>query len=156
MKKTILATLIILISTNSFAQYLDFKKPADLLTAYVKVRGSLNPKEETVVYDEGYIYTVFPNKPIKPIFKFEMYNISRFEKTDSGYLLITKEMLVYEDLQTEKIISKWYNPLLKDSMEVLHVWNDPVNSENYASDFDLPFKRLSNNRLCFYIDVPLF
>jgi hypothetical protein len=141
---------------TAFSQKLDLNKSEDLLTAYVKVRGSLDPKEETVVYDEGVIYAVIPNQPIRPVFKFQMYNIARFEKNDSGYTLITREMLAYEDLKTGAILNKWYNPFIKDSVEVLHVWNDPVNSRNTAKDFSIPMMKLSNDRLCFYIDVPLY
>ena len=139
-----------------FAQKLDLTKSEDLLTAFVKVRGSLDAKEETVVYDEGIIYAVIPNQPIKALMKFQMYNISRFEKTDSGYNLITREMLAYEDVKTGAILNKWYNPVIKDSVEVLHVWNDPVNSKNTAKIFYLPMMKLSKDRLCFYIDVPLY
>jgi Protein of unknown function (DUF1838) len=141
---------------TAFAQKLDLSKPEDLLTAYVKVRGSLDPAEETVVYDEGVIYAVIPNQPIKALFKFQMYNIARFEKNDSGYTLITREMLAYEDVKTGAVLNKWYNPFIKDSVEVLHVWNDPVNSRNTAKDFSIPMMKLANGRLCFYIDVPLY
>jgi hypothetical protein len=157
MKKMMLLFALVGIAVSLQAQYLDLTKEGpDFLTAYVKVRGSLDPKEETVVYDEGIIYTVIPNQPIKAIMKFQMYNISRFEKTDSGYNLITREMLAYEDLKTGTILNKWYNPVIKDTVEVLHVWNDPVNSQNFASDFSLPMMKLSGGRLCMYIDVPLF
>jgi Protein of unknown function (DUF1838) len=156
MKKTMLLAVAISWATLTFGQSLDLNKPEDLLTAYVKVRGSLDPKEETVVYDEGYIYAVIPNQPIKLLFKLQMYNIGRFEKTDSGYSLITREMLAYEDPNTGAILKKWYNPFIKDSVEVLHVWNDPVNSRNRARDFSIPFVRMDNKQICFYIDVPLF
>jgi hypothetical protein len=156
MKKMVLLMALCAVVPSIFSQNLDLNKSEDLLTAYVKIRGSLDPKEETVVYDEGIIYSVVPNQPIKPLFKFQMYNIGRFEKTDSGYQLITREMLAYQDLKTGAILNKWYNPIIKDSVEVFHVWNDPVNSRNYAKDFYLPMMKLSNNRLCLYIDVPLF
>jgi Protein of unknown function (DUF1838) len=156
MKTVLLFAIVIGFGTSTFAQKLDLTKPADMLTAYVKMRGSLDPKEETVIYDQGTIYAVLPNQPIKPVFKFQMYNIARFEKTDSGYNLITREMLAYQDIKTGQILTKWYNPYIKDSVEVFHVWNDPVNSKNFSSDFMIPKMELSNGRSCFYIDVPLF
>lgn len=157
MKLFTLVSIFILCFANAFAQQkLDLTKPEDMLTAYVKVRGSLNPKTETVVYDEGVIYTVVPNQPIKAILKFQMYNIARFEKTDEGYNLITREMLVYEDLKTGTILNKWYSPIAKDSVEILHVWNDPVNSKSNAKTFNLPLQKLANGQLCMWIDVPLF
>lgn len=156
MKYLLLAVMALFFTTVLWSQRLDLNKSEDLLTAYVKVRGSLDPKEETVVYDEGIIYAVLPNQPVKALFKFQMYNIARFEKTDSGYNLITREMLAYQDIKTGEILKKWYNPFIKDSVEVLHVWNDPVNSKNMAKSFSIPYTRLANGRICFHIDVPLF
>jgi hypothetical protein len=148
--------LYVLCQLQAGAQKLNLDKGEDALKAYVKVRGSLDTSVETVVYDEGYIYAVIPNQPIKLLFKLQMYNIARFRKTDSGYALITREMLAYEDPKTGEILKKWYNPWIKDSVEVLHVWNDPVNSTNTAKDFGIPYMRLDGGRICFYIDVPLY
>lgn len=152
----LLTAASLLLSITTTAQKLDLTKSEDILTAYVKMRGSLDPKAESVVYDEGYIFVVMPNQPIKPILKFQMYNIARFEKTDTGYNLITREMLAYEDLKTGAILNKWYNPYIKDTVSVLHVWNDPVNSKNLAKTFNLDIMPLANGRSCVYIDVPLF
>ena len=155
--KRILGILVLLSSMGpASAQKLDLAKPSDMLTAYVKVRGSLDPKEETVVYDEGVIYAVIPEQPIRPVFKLQMYNIARFEKTDSGYNLITREMLAYQDLQTGEILREWKNPWTGETVEVMHVWNDPVNSMSKSSSFSIPYTRLDNGRICFHIDVPLF
>lgn len=140
----------------TFAQKLDLTKSPDMLTAYVKVRGSLNPKEETVVYDEGLIYAVLPNQPIQILFKLQMYNIARFERTDSGYNLITREMLAYEDPVTGDILKQWKNPFTGELVEVIHVWNDPVNSSSKSQSFSIPYTRLGQDRICFHIDVPLF
>jgi hypothetical protein len=148
--------LFLLLGHTAASQPLDLAKPADLLTAYVKVRGSLDPKEETVVYDEGIIYAVIPNQPIRAIFKLQMYNIARFEPNDSGYSLITREMLAYEDLQTGEILKEWKNPFTGETVEVIHVWNDPVNSTNRSASFSIPWTRLGDGRICMHIDVPLF
>jgi hypothetical protein len=156
MKKILLVLLLLGYAAGMYAQKLDLNKSEDLLTAFVKVRGSLDPAEETVVYDEGIIYAVLPNQPIKALFRFQMYNIGRYEKTDSGYNLITREMLAYEDVKTGEILSRWVNPFTKEEVEVFHVWNDPVNSRYFAKDFSVPFTRLDNGRLCIHIDVPLF
>ncbi len=156
MKKFFVLAAMLGFGVGIFGQKPDLNKPEDLLTAFVKIRGSLDPAEETVVYDEGIIYAVLPNQPIKALFRFQMYNIGRYEKTDSGYNLVTREMLAYQDIKTGEILSKWTNPFTKEEVEVLHVWNDPVNSRYSARDFSVPFTRLANNRMCFHIDVPLF
>lgn len=157
MKKILLLTILAPVAAmTGFAQPLDLKKPADLLRAFVKIRGSLDTAQETVVYNEGIIYAVIPDQPVKPILKFQMFNIARFQKTDSGYNLLSKEVLAYEDIKTGALLNNWYNPYIKDSVEVLHVWNDPVNSINKADSFKLPLMKLANGHICFYADIPLF
>jgi len=156
MRSVLLMAAAVILYNSCLAQKLDLSKSEDLLTAFLKVRGSLDPKEETVVYDQGIIYAVIPNQPIKAILKFEMYNIARFEKIETGYQLITREVLTYQDIETGTILNKWYNPFIKDTVEVFHVWNDPVNSKSNTKGFSLPVMKLSGDRLCFYIDVPLF
>lgn len=135
---------------------LDLNDAKDNMTAYLKARGSLDSAEEVVFYDEGYIYAIQPEQPIKLLFKFQMYNIARFIPNDSGVTQLTREMLVYEDPETGLILRNWYNPFIKDSVEVFHVWNDPVNVLLKKGRFSLDYVRMDAGRLCFNIDLPLF
>ncbi|MBR2648809.1 MAG: DUF1838 family protein [Sediminibacterium sp.] len=127
------------------------------MDAYVKMRASLNPKDEVVFYAKGAIYAYDPDKPWKHVFNFEMYNIARVEKLvgDSGWKLITREMLVYQDPKTNEILKTWKNPWTGEEVEVVHVWNDPVNQTFKYGTFKVPFERLGNDRINLYNDVPL-
>jgi Protein of unknown function (DUF1838) len=156
MKFKILAAALLLVSAGVMAQKkIDLEKPADNLTTFIKARGSLDPKEEVVFYASGNIYSFIPEQRSQLIFTFEMYNIARFEKTDTGYTMITREMLVYKDPKSGKILGNWYNPFIKDSVEVIHVWNDPVNGKLAPKDFYVDYARLGNDRICMYNDIPL-
>lgn len=126
------------------------------LEQFVKTRGSLDSSRETFVYDEGIIYSVLPDKPIRALMKFRMYNVSRFVPDDSGYTMLSREMLAYLDLKTGAILRNWYNPITGDSNEVFHVWNDPVNNRYDFASFTMPFMKLSNGRSCYYLDIPLY
>lgn len=129
----------------------------DNMDAYMKVRGSLSPTDEVVFYAKGAIYAYDPEKPWKHLFNFEMYNIARSEKLpgDSGWRLITREMLVYQDPKTNEIISSWKNPWTGEEVEVMHVWNDPVNQQFKYGSFKVPYQRMGNDRLGMFNDVPL-
>ena len=74
---------------------------------------------------------------------------------DSGWKLITREMLVYQDPKTNEIIKTWKNPWTNEIVEVVHVWNDPVNQTFKYGAFKVPFEKLGNDRICLYNDVPL-
>lgn len=158
MKKILFSIYLLLSCSISFAQKqkLDLSNSADNLQAYIKTRGSLDSSEEVVFYDEGYIYAMLPEQPIKQLFKFQMYNIARFIPNDSGYIQLTREMLVYEDAATGQILQRWYNPYIKDSVNVIPVWNDPVNAILENDGFSIDYMHMGKNQLCFYLDLPLF
>ena len=130
----------------------------DNIDAYIKMRASLIPTEDVVFYATGSIYGYEPEKPWKKLFNFEMYNIARVEKmgNDSGYRLITREMLVYQDPKTNQILTTWLNPYTLETVNVIPVWNDPVNQTfTYNGGFKCPYKRLGNGRINLYNDVTL-
>ncbi len=158
MKKNFLLIFLLFTEISGFAQKhtLNLEDTNDNMTAYLKARGSLDSTEEVVFYDEGLIYALQPEQPIKLLFKFQMYNIARFIPNDSGVTQLTREMLVYEDAKTGAILQNWYNPFTKDSVEVFHVWNDPVNVLLKKGRFTLDYIQMGDGRLCFNIDLPLF
>jgi len=160
MKNTISLAILLFVSFTTSAQkktLYNLDSANGNMDAYIKIRASLDPKEEVVFYATGSVYGYEPEKPWKHLFEFEMYNIARVEKiaADSGWRLITKEMLVYKDPNTDEILSKWKNPWTKEEVEVLPVWNDPVNQTFYYGDFLVPYQRMGASRICMFNDVPL-
>ncbi len=160
MKKLHATLFLLFVISSIYAQkkpLYDLTDPKQNMDAYVKMRASLDPKEEAVFYAKGAIYTYDPEKPWKHIFNFEMYNIARVEKLpgDSGWRLITREMLVYQDPKTNEILKTWKNPFTNEEVEVVHVWNDPVNQIFKYGAFKVPFERLGNDRINLYNDVTL-
>ncbi len=167
MKRVIFMLCIILLCITTFAQkktaakaikpVYELDSAQGNMDAYIKMRASLNPKDEVVFYASGSIYGYDPEKPWKHLFDFEMYNIARTEKMagDSGWRLITREMLVYKDSKTGEILSKWKNPWTNEEVEVFSVWNDPVNQTFEYGDFLVPYQRMDGGRICFYNDIPL-
>lgn len=152
--------VIICISTSCVAQkkmLYNLDSAKDNMDAYVKMRASLDTSKESVFYASGAVYAYDPEKPWKHVFNFEMYNIARMQKMagDSGWRLITREMLVYKDPKTGEILKTWKNPWTNEEVEVIPVWNDPVNQTFAYGSFLVPFERLGNGRICLYNDVPL-
>ena len=160
MKKLCWAFLCLMVLSDVTAQKkgtYNLSDPVDNMDAYMKVRGSLDPSDEVVFYAKGAIYAYDPDKPWKHLFNFEMFNIARSEKLpgDSGWRLITREMLVYQDPKTNEILSAWKNPWTGDEVEVMHVWNDPVNQVFKYGAFKVPYEKMGNDRMGIYNDVPL-
>lgn len=158
MLKLVLQSCFLLLSLAGLAQAkLQLAVAKDNLDAYIKMRASLDTAEQPVFYATGKIYAYEPDKPWRYLFDFEMYNIARTQKMpgDSGYYLLTREMLVYKDPKTGEILKNWTNPWTGEVVDVLPVWNDPVNQIFRYGRFICPFEPLANGRVCLYNDVTL-
>ncbi len=138
------------------ASTLDLSKPEDNLAAFVKVRGSTNESEEIFFYAAGTIYSFIPGERDVPLMGFEMYNVGKMKKVEGGYHLLTREVGFYKDLKTGQILEQWYNPWIKDTCEVVQVWNDPVNQKfmlkSDRGSWGVPFQE-HEDRIVMYSDI---
>lgn len=53
-----------------------------------------------------------------------------------GFRSLSRELLIYVDPQTEKPLSRWTNPWTNETVDVLHVANDPVNGDFFPRGKD--------------------
>lgn len=98
------------------------------LQALVKMRCSLNPQQDEILWWKGTVFAEQPGKKSYPLMGFEGYNICRAEKqADGAYRLYTREIGFYRDLKTGKILEHWKNPISGKVDDVIPVENDPVN-----------------------------
>jgi len=104
----------------------DLSTPAGNLRALIKARASLEPVE-TVNWFAGDVAAWEPGGKHTPLFGFEGYNIARAVEVDGGFDLLTREAAFYLDPRSRKILDRWTNPLNGEDVDVVHVWNDPVN-----------------------------
>ncbi|AFM03684.1 Protein of unknown function (DUF1838) [Bernardetia litoralis DSM 6794] len=160
----------------------DLNKEIDLednkqnFETFMKIRSSIeaetssiNQTKESIYYWEGSIYSFINGKRSKKIMGMKGFNISRWSADSAVQLLLTREVALYTDPKTGKIMEKMKNPLLdenSDSLEVIHVWNDPVNQrfpynikENYeqkpteSTVYSIPYSKLGEDMVCFYADI---
>ncbi|WNG27845.1 DUF1838 domain-containing protein [Cystobacter fuscus] len=140
---------------------LDLSKPGDTLLGFVKTRGSIDPEQEVVFYWTGFIYSSVQESSLpvtrsnKVLFKFEGYNITRFQKTAEGYQQLSREASFYEDPTTGEILECWNNPLNGRSVSVVHVWNDPVNNRFGEKDASLLAHTEDGDRVVYSTDILL-
>ena len=57
------------------------------------------------------------------------------EKGD-GFKLVSREILLYKNPQTGEVLATWENPWTGETVDVLHVANDPVNFTMYETGRD--------------------
>ena len=124
---TLLAATAIALSAQ--ARALDLASAQGSTEALVKMRCSLDPQEQVLLWWEGTLFAQEPEKKAAPLMGFEGYNICRAEKlADGTWRLVTRELTFYRDLATGQIIDEWDNPFSGERVEVVHVANNPVNT----------------------------
>jgi len=166
---------------------IDLENEKQNFEAFMKIRSSIegldssNLAKESTYYWEGSIYSFINGERSKKIMGMKGFSMSRWVKTDSSYQLLTREVALYTDPKTGKILEKMATPFLEenlkgslkeslkentDSLEVIHVWNDPVNQEfpyiikeNYKEKpeesevYGIPYSELGEDIVCFYADI---
>ena len=105
---------------------MDLDSPAGNLRALMKARASLDGTD-SVNWFAGDVHAWEPGGKHTHLFGFEGFNIARATEVDGGFDLLTREAVFYLDPRTRGILERWKNPWTDEEVDVVHVWNDPVN-----------------------------
>lgn len=134
---------------------LDLNSPADNLRAFLKARASLDGTD-AVTWFTGNVHAWMPAGAFRHLFGFEGFNVARAVEVEGGYDFLSREAVFYLDPQTREILEKWTNPFTEQEVDVIHVWNDPVNQqfrlEGPRGPWHVPVSGLGDD-LFFNIDV---
>jgi len=81
---------------------------------------------------EGKLYSRAPGEKDRHIFNVVGINTRQCERHNdpvrgAGFRSVSREIMVYLDPKTNEIIDRWQNPWTGETVEVIHVANDPVN-----------------------------
>lgn len=163
MKNTIRTLLFIVfwsISSSVFSQentWYFLENSENNLKAFVKTRASLDSNEHTVYYWEGTIYSYIKGEQSKPLFNLKACSVARAVPHKNGYYLLTREAGIYTDVETGKMTTKWYNPFISNRVEVLPVWNNPVNQnfvlKSSRGEWLIDYALLGEDKVCFFTDI---
>ena len=144
---------------------LDLDTPEGAMKAMRKVQCSMIDNEPITYYWHGTAFSRRMGERDKVLFDVEGMNVRSCstvtdEKRGEGYKLVTREILLYKDAKTGKVLKTWDNPWTGKEVEVMHVANDPVNSSGYVKGRDgKPTKfagDLIGDKLQMNFTIPLF
>lgn len=107
----------------------DTLSPRQNLDAFIRITGSADPDEEVLMHNQARVFSVIGDDEIlKPLFDMEGYKVRRSIRLEDGsYNILQREVFAYKDLKTGEIIDKWFNPFIDETVDVVHLFNDPVN-----------------------------
>ena len=155
------------LAQGAHARDLDPANPEDALEISKRLQCGVSEDRPAVYHWSGNIYGRSPGQPDKLLFKGEGMNIRRcVEVTDpqrgKGWRLVSREVMLMLDPATGEVVKEWTNPYTGETVEVMHIHNDPVNGRpNFARSADgKPFAldtlREAGPYVFIPFEVPLF
>ena len=144
MRRTLLpaaALIAALTAAPAAAQSLDPADPGDALDIARRIMCSTVDDRPAVFAWSGDVYARRMGERDKRLFRVEGMNVRACaavtdEARGEGFALVSRELLLYLDPETNEIIDEWENPFTGETNTVRHVSNDPVNFEMYETGRD--------------------
>ncbi len=133
-KGAILAGLVVLIgSPVAGGAELDLSTGAGAVAAQRKIMCSTQDEKPVWYWWHGAAFSRVPGEADRKLFLVEGMNVRQCGKISDpelgdGYRLVSREILLYKDPSSGEVLSEWENPWTGETVEVIHVANDPVNS----------------------------
>ncbi len=129
------ATLLLMLCSTILAagEKLDVNDPNQALMASNKLFCDNKAETPSLYWWQGMVYSRIPGEKDRHIFNVQGMNIrqcARFEDPVKGlgFRSVSREIMLYLDPETDEILRHWENPWTGETVEVMHVANDPVNS----------------------------
>lgn len=120
---------------------LDPADATDTLSIMRKIQCSTIDNEPAVYWWHGIAYSRKQGERDRHLFDVEGMNIRACssisdETAGDGFHLVSREILLYKDPETGDVLKTWDNPWTGETVDVLHVANDPVNWKMYETGRD--------------------
>lgn len=121
---------------------LDPSDPEDAIKISRKITcGSLEDGETRYAIWEGQAYARVPAEKDRLVFKVAGINTRQCttvqdSKRGEGYRSVSREVMLYLDPKSGKVLRTWENPWTGKKVDVIHVANDPVNMRSPRLPFD--------------------
>ena len=134
--KGVICVLAVMVGSSAFAATLDPMDSEDALQISRKVLCSTKDADPVTYFWEGDMYARRQGERDKKLFAVEGMNVRQCvsvedEKRGKGFKMVSREIMLYKDPKTGEVLSRWDNPWTGQTVDVLHVANDPVNFSNF-------------------------
>lgn len=163
----LLGSMAALPTVTSAQDKLDLDVPEDALEVQRKFICSRAEGDPTYGYFQGKMYSRVEGERDRILFNLVGVNVRQCKNLSDpergpGFRSVSREVMLYLDPETNEVLKTWENPWTGETLNVIHVANDPVNMRNpiYAYREDgTPIKfngMFKNGRVFSSFNVPLF
>jgi hypothetical protein len=161
------ATIGLGLSATASARMLDMNNPDDALEIAKRIQCGEADGQPAVYHWAGNVYSRVQGEPDRLLFKGEGMNIRTCVTVNDpvrgkGWRQVSREIMLYLDPKTGEVLRKWANPWTGETVDVMQINNDPVNSRpSFARNADgTPARQTPMRRegrwIYMPIEVPLF
>jgi hypothetical protein len=114
--------------------------PVHNLRAFVRLLGDTSGERDSVNWYKGAIFSVIGDDAANQhLIGFEGFSVCRtLAQPDGSFRNLQREVLYYTHPRSGEILKTWKNPVTGEEVDVIHVYNDPVNSK-FATEFKQKF-----------------
>lgn len=166
MKTMLVAGLIAAVAAPAGARMLDPSKPEDALEISKRTQCGEADGKPAVYTWSGNIYSRIEGERDRLLFRGEGMNIRQCvavsdPQRGKGYRQVSREVMIFLDPATGEVLRQWKNPWTGESVEVMHIANDPVNGRPSfpigadGKPYTISLKRMGP-WLQMPVEVPLF
>ena len=144
---------------------IDLSTAEGQVAAMRKVQCSTEDGKAETYWWHGRAYARVRGMRDKTLFQVEGMNIRQCktvqdETRGPGARLVSREILLYKDPRTGEVIDTWENPYTGETVDVLHVANDPVNNTIFVTNRDGSLRSFpatfKDGQFWMTFEVPLF
>lgn len=115
-------------AATDFVSKLDFKNPQWNRDAYARLQANVDPSKEKFGHYFGVVLGVSPDERVREMVGFEGFSVARLlPLADGSWRKLLREVVLYRDLATGKLIDQWTNPWSNEKVKVVNIANDPFN-----------------------------
>jgi hypothetical protein len=166
-KATLLVVCALFLAAPALAgETLDLDVPKDAVLAMQKIVCHTEEGKPATYWWTGKVYSRVPGEKDRLLFSYQAMNTRTCQVLDDpekgyGFRMVSREALIYQDPKTGEIVHDWTNPWTGEELEVVHIFNDPVNSKypNFEKSAWGPFRfpaTFKDGKGWFSFEVPLF
>lgn len=118
-------------SASLTGPYLDLSTPRGNMLMLARMSGDLDLAQQKRGWYNGYVMGVRPGEPLRDLFGFAGFGMSRLlpHESGTGYRKVLREVGIYYDLKSGEPLEEYDNPYTGERVRVVPVANDPFNTQ---------------------------
>ncbi len=107
--------------------YLDLRTGRGNQLAYARIQGDIDFGKEKFYWFKGYVMGIRPGQKVEDLFGAQGFGVIRLAERDDGVIeRMARQIGIFTDIRSGKVLAEWHNPFIDETVNVVHVAMDHV------------------------------